>query len=153
MPTLYDSDFHQWTQDMAEAIRDGRRVSEADQKRIAEEIEDLGKAERKSLRSAVIVLFKHLLKHHHQPEKASRSWDLTIKNQRMEIEYILEKKLGLKPLLWDADFIGKDYRKARIEAALETKKDESIFPEECPLMRQHGRTVSFGAGRQKGRRA
>jgi hypothetical protein len=133
MRMLYDTDFHQWTQEMAEAIRDGRRVSEADAALIAEEIEDLGRGERKSLRSAVIVLFMHLLKKQYQPDKATRSWDLTIKDQRNEIDDILEENPSLEPLLRDAEFISKAYERALTKAALQTKKDESAFPEECPF--------------------
>jgi hypothetical protein len=90
MPSLYETDFYAWTQDIAEAVRKGSAVSEDDRKLLAEEIEYLGRAEMYGLSSAVIVLFKHLLKHEHQSERATRSWDLTIKNQRIEIEHVLE---------------------------------------------------------------
>jgi hypothetical protein len=40
---------------------------------------------------------------------------------------------SLKPLLRDAEFISKAYERARTKAALETNKDESVFPEHCPF--------------------
>jgi hypothetical protein len=114
---------------MSEAIRDRQHVSDADAALIAEEIADLGKGERRSLRSAVVVSFMHLLKRQYQPDKATRSWDLTIKDQRNEIEDILEENPSLRPLLKDAEFIGKAYDRARTKAALETRMEESVFPE------------------------
>jgi hypothetical protein len=130
MPSLYETDFYEWTKEMAHAVRDGRRVDEADRLLIAEEIEDLGKSERKSLRSAVVVLFMHLLK---KDRQATRSWDLTIKDQRQEIEDILGENPSLRSLLKDAEFIGKAYERARIKAALETGLPEGAFPETCPF--------------------
>ena len=47
---LYDLDFYEWTVRNAELLRSGR-VSEADLEHIAEEIEDMGKRERRELLS------------------------------------------------------------------------------------------------------
>jgi hypothetical protein len=49
---LYDTDFAEWSRHNAELLRSGR-TSEADLEHIAEEIEDLGKRERRS-RNAVV---------------------------------------------------------------------------------------------------
>jgi hypothetical protein len=133
MSSLYETDFHAWTQEMAEAIRSGRGMTEANARLIAEEIEDLGKSERNSLRSAITQLFIHLLKKQHQPKKATRSWELPIKNQQIEIEDILDENPSLKPLLKDDVFIQKTYGKARVMAAIETNSPESKFPNECPF--------------------
>jgi len=133
MSSLYETDFYAWTQDMAEAVRTGSFVTEKDLKLLAEEIEDLGKAEKRGLNSAVIVLFVHLLKKQFQPKKATRSWELTIKDQQAEIGDILDENPSLKRWLRDPEFIGRAYQRARTKAALETKLDEETFPETCPF--------------------
>jgi len=53
------------------------RASEADLEHIAEEIEALGRRERRELLSRLGVLMAHLLKWQVQPERRSRSWALT----------------------------------------------------------------------------
>lgn len=78
---LYDSDFFEWTQLSAELIRRGR-LNEADLEHIAEEIEDMGKRDRREVRSRLIVLIAHLLTWQHQPERRSQSWRESIVEQR-----------------------------------------------------------------------
>jgi hypothetical protein len=75
------------------------------------------------------VLLLHCLKWDYQPSKRSRSWVLSIKTQRVEIEDILSDNPGLKPRIGEA--IERAYRKARIAAADETGLDEGAFPEIC----------------------
>ena len=48
--TLYDTDFAEWSARTAELLRAGR-YDELDIENVAEEIESLGKAERKSVRA------------------------------------------------------------------------------------------------------
>ena len=59
--TLYDTDFYAWTAEQAALLRAGR-LSEADVENIAEEIESMGRSERRELVSRLTVLFVHLLK-------------------------------------------------------------------------------------------
>src|SRR3982751_902800 len=74
---LYDRDFAEWTRHNAELLRAGR-ASEADLEHIAEEIEDMGKRERRSLHNRCVRLIEHLLKWEHQPEQRGSSWTRTI---------------------------------------------------------------------------
>jgi hypothetical protein len=52
---LYDRDFYAWANQQAALLRDGR-FSEADMAHIAEEIESMGKTERRELVSRLTVL-------------------------------------------------------------------------------------------------
>ncbi len=45
MPTLYDADFFQWTQDTSDRLRRGE-LAKIDIPAFAEEVEDLGKQEK-----------------------------------------------------------------------------------------------------------
>ena len=81
---LYDRDFYEWTRRNAELLRTGR-ASEADLEHIAEEIEDIGKRERRELLSRLSILIAHLMKWKVQPDRRSRSWELTINVQRKDL--------------------------------------------------------------------
>jgi len=58
---LYDDDFYAWANEQAALLRAGR-LSEADLEYIAEEIESVGRTEKRELISRLTVLLAHLLK-------------------------------------------------------------------------------------------
>jgi uncharacterized protein DUF29 len=125
----YEHDFYAWTFDQARLIREGRWTA-IDRENVAEEIESLGKEQFSKLRSAIRVLLLHMLKWDHRPDRRSRSWSLSIRAQRIDLEDVLEGNPGLRPRIGEA--IEKAYRKARIEAAQETGLEEEKFPQQCP---------------------
>ncbi|SDF89540.1 protein of unknown function DUF29 [Limimonas halophila] len=59
---LYERDFHAWTQDQAARLRALGRDNRFDVAHVAEEIEDLGKRERRDLESHLHQLLRHLIK-------------------------------------------------------------------------------------------
>ena len=61
MNTRYEADVVAWAQEQAALLRAGR-FSEIDIANIAEEIEDVGKSEKRELASRMAVLLAHLLK-------------------------------------------------------------------------------------------
>jgi len=67
--SLYERDFYAWTQEQAALLRENR-VSEADIANIAniaDEIESMGRSEKRELISRLTVLLLHLLKWQYQP--------------------------------------------------------------------------------------
>jgi hypothetical protein len=67
--SLYERDFYAWTQKQAALLRENR-VSEADIANIAniaDEIESMGRSEKRELISRLTVLLLHLLKWQYQP--------------------------------------------------------------------------------------
>lgn len=76
--------FCAWTQRQAELLCSGQ-FSELDIENLVEEIESLGKQQRQELRNRLGVLLGHLLKCCYQPEAQSKSWAVTIREQRREI--------------------------------------------------------------------
>jgi hypothetical protein len=76
------------------------------------------------------ILLAHLLKWQYQPERRSRSWEATIKEQRRRIERVLRKNPGLKSYLDEA--FENAYGDARLIAVRETGLEENTFPEDCP---------------------
>jgi hypothetical protein len=115
--------------EQARLIREGR-FDAVDRENLAEEIESLGREQFNKLESALRVLLLHILKWDHQPERRSRSWVLSIRQQRLEIEDVLGDNPGLRPRI--AEAVARAYRKARIETAKETGIELDTFPETCP---------------------
>jgi hypothetical protein len=125
----YEDDFYQWANEQAERLRRGE-WSRLDALNLAEEIEDLGREIYNKLESAFRIILLHLLKWDHQPERRTRSWTVSVKVQRLEVERLLDRHHGLHPRV--AEAIGDAYRLARIEASGETDLDEDAFPPGCP---------------------
>ncbi len=129
MSNLYDIDFHSWAQLQAQLIREGR-VDEADLDLIAEEIEDLGNNRRTELRNRLAVLLLHLLKWEYQPERRTRSWLLTIREQRGIIALHLSRHPSLRPTLPTA--IDDGYQLALLRIERETGIPNTEVPANCP---------------------
>jgi len=127
--TDYEHDFYGWLIEQARHVRDGRWDA-VDRENLVEEIESLGREQFNKLESALRVLMLHMLKWDHQPQKRSRSWALTVRTQRLEVEDVLSDNPSLKPRI--AEAMARGYRKARVEAAKETELDEHVFPTSCP---------------------
>jgi hypothetical protein len=125
----YERDFYSWLMEQARHLREGRFAA-LDRNNLAEEIESLGREQFNKLVSALRVLLAHMLKWDHQPAMRSRSWVLTIEEQRLEIADVLADNPGLRPRLPEA--IVRAYRRGRIEAARETGLDETTFAAACP---------------------
>src|SRR5437868_60870 len=106
----YNRDFYSWLMEQAQHVREGRWEA-VDRDNLAEEIESLGREQFNKLESALRVLLIHLLKWDHQPSKRSRSWMLSIKAQRLELEDVLDDNPGLTPRIEEA--VARAYRKAR----------------------------------------
>src|SRR5215470_4172790 len=85
---LYDEDFYDWTMSTALLLRQ-RRFADIDIAHLAEELEDMGKRERRALESHIRNVTLHLLKWQHQPEKRGASWRQSIRNGRIEIQKLL----------------------------------------------------------------
>ena len=126
----YEEDFYRWTAEQAELLRSGE-FSAIDAVNIAEEIESMGRSDRREIRSWLIVLLTHLLKWRFQPGTRSAGWSGTIREQRQQIELILEDSPSLRPLI--EQFLPRAYSAARINAAEETGLPEADPPEDCPF--------------------
>ena len=127
--SLYERDFYAWANEQAALLRAGR-LAEADLENIAEEIESMGRSEKRELNSRLRVLLMHLLKWRHQPMLRSKSWSNTIAAQRDDIVDHLADNPSLKDKL--PEVLTSAYRKAILDAAAETGIDSSTFPSTCP---------------------
>jgi len=101
---LYDKDFYAWSREQAALLRAGQ-LGEADVEHIAEEIESMGKTEKRELVSRLTVLLMHLQLH-------------------------LADNPSLKAIQDAA--VGDAYRLAVIGARRETGLSAETFPQSCP---------------------
>ena len=125
----YDLDFYAWAQEQAALLRAGK-FSITDVEIIAEEIESIGRGEKRVLVNRLTVLLSHLLKWKFRPGMRGVSWEATIKAQRLRIDRHLKDNPSLKSKLTEA--VADAYNVAIIEAAAETGLAESDFPAACP---------------------
>ena len=95
---LYDRDFFLWTQEQAAALRAVRNSNlPLDWDNLAEEIESLGKSDRRQLRSQIRRILRHLLKLEASPASEPRAgWRTTVLDARAEIEALLEDSPSLR---------------------------------------------------------
>ena len=126
---LYDQDFYAWANEQAGLLRAGK-LTQADIEHIAEEIENMGKTEKRELVSRLTVLLLHLLKWQYQPGHRGASWQATIRVQRRDLARHMRDNPSLKAVVPEA--IVDAYGDAIIEAGAETGFPESTFPATSP---------------------
>lgn len=128
MSALYQTDFNTWTDQTARLLKEGR-WAEIDAEHLIEEIEDLGKRDRRAVMSQLIRLLLHLLKWQYQPERRSDSWLDSITDARVQIELAFEDSPSLRNYLITQ--VEKSYERSRRQAAQQTELEISTFPESC----------------------
>jgi hypothetical protein len=98
---LYETDFYAWTLEQAKLLELGD-FKELDIVNLVEEIESLGKQQRQELENRLAILLGHLLKWDYQPERRSKSWKATIREQRRAVQKLIRQNPSLKPYLEEA---------------------------------------------------
>jgi Domain of unknown function DUF29 len=124
----YEEDLFAWTQEQAALLR-AHTQDGLDWENLAEEIESMGRRDRRELKSRIRVILLHLLKWHAQPDLRSASWRNTLLTQRLEIADLLQQSPSLRreipALVRDA------YTNAVKEALGETGLPAGTFPKTC----------------------
>ena len=86
---LYDRDFFRWTVEQGRLLREAGRSGlnvPLDWENLAEEVESLGRSDRRELRSRISTIVVHLLKLAASPAVLPRgSWKATVREQRAAI--------------------------------------------------------------------
>ena len=113
---LYDQDFFLWTQEQAAALRRAKGSNlPLDWENLAEEIESLGKSDRREITSQLRRILRHLFKLEASPAVQPRAgWRSTIVDARSEIEGVLRDSPSLRR---QVDYLVKDQLKAAAELA------------------------------------
>jgi hypothetical protein len=101
--TLYDEDFVAWTEQQAEALRSAGRGTTnqiLDWENLAEEIESLGRSDRRELHGQIYRIIRHLAKLQFSPATGPRQgWRDSIGDARKQAELVLADSPSLKPQL------------------------------------------------------
>ncbi|MGB8701705.1 MAG: DUF29 domain-containing protein [Thermosynechococcaceae cyanobacterium] len=129
--SLYETDFMRWAETTVEFLRNQDYAS-VDWANVIEEIEDMSRRERKSLKSNLVVILLHLLKWTYQPALRSGSWRGSIREHRRRIKDDLQDSPSLLPYFQDV--LAECYGFAREQAADETGLPLETFPLNCPYL-------------------
>ncbi len=121
-------DLNSWIGETAQLLREAR-WQEIDVAHLIEEVEDLGKSERRGITSQLTRLILHLLKWQYQPERRSDSWLDSITDARTQIELAIEDSPSLKT--FPVTQLDECYQRARRQAAQQTNLEISQFPIDC----------------------
>lgn len=130
----YETDFYAWASHHAQLLREGK-FSELDVEHLAEELESMGRNNKRELVSRLKILIGHLLKWQYQPGGRSTSWRSSIVEQRLQLNDLIADNPSLRPQLLEA--ITKAYPNAVELASDETGFSETVFPEICPYSPEH----------------
>ena len=128
---LYDRDFYLWVQTTVQLLQD-RQLDRIDFESLIEEVESMGKREKKELKSRLTTLIEHLLKLEYweaEKDNNARGWRLTVVEQRRQIKYLLEDSPSLKVLL--IEIWATCYDDAREDIIRKYKLESELFPDEA----------------------
>lgn len=126
----YEEDFFAWTVEQAKLLRSGN-LSQIDAVNVAEEIESLGRRDRRELGECLENLIAELLKWRCDPGARCGNWRSKILQQRFEIEQIIEDSPSLREFA--ATRLAKAYSDARERVVEELRLLQPDFPTECPF--------------------
>jgi hypothetical protein len=127
--SLYDRDFNLWIEDTVARLKAGD-FAHLDMENLIEEIDSLGRRDKRELESRLQVLLTHLLKRFYVDSPESfRGWEITIREQRRELGSLLKQSPSLSNYLLSE--FGNSWRSALVEV----KEDypTTKFPDTCPF--------------------
>jgi hypothetical protein len=139
--TLYDRDLQLWIEQTIDYLKK-REFESLDIEHLIEELVDLGKSEKNTLKSNLMILLAHLLKLRVQsdaPDTMKGSWYSSVLEHRQRVLNNLADTPSLKGFLGDA--VEKAYTDGRKLAIKEGKlvkfgvrmPEESDYPVICPF--------------------
>jgi hypothetical protein len=128
--SLYERDYYAWTEEQVGLLRLGQTAN-LDLSNLAEEIEDMGRSQRRAVKSALIVVLVHLLKYRFQAERRTNSWRATLREHRRRLRDELIDSPSLKP--YTEQIFAECYQDACEDAADETGLPQETFPPVCPF--------------------
>ncbi|MEH2043428.1 DUF29 domain-containing protein [Nostoc sp.] len=126
--TLYDQDYYLWLRTTINQLRNSQ-FSSVDLNNLIEELEDIGRSQKRTVKSLLIRLFEHLLKLTYwnvERERNEGHWKGEIRTFRREIKDELKDSPSLKPYI--LEIFDKCYQDARTEASDRSQLAIDIFP-------------------------
>ncbi|MCC5647620.1 DUF29 domain-containing protein [Nostoc sp. CHAB 5824] len=115
--TLYAQDYYLWLRTTINQLRAGQ-FSSVDLDNLLEELESIGRSQKRTVKSLLIRLFEHLLKLRYwdvERERNEGHWKGEIRTFRREIKDELKDSPSLKPYI--LEIFDECYQDARAEAS------------------------------------
>ena len=127
--TLYDQDYLLWTEDTVNQLRN-KNFHRLDLMNLIEEIEDLGKSQKRELKSRLGELLEHILKRTYidMPD-CYRGWVESVDKQRIALRRLLKDSPSLEPYF--AEVFDEVYADALIVVC--RSYPQCQFPEKWPF--------------------
>ena len=138
--TLYETDFNLWLEETARLLKENK-LEQLDIENLIEEIEAMGRSEKRGFCSNLEQLLLHLLKWKYQLNKRSGSWESYIIEHRNRMLDDLEDSPSYKP--YYEQIFDKCYQNARKYAEAETGLSIKTFPEICPFSKIEVLTLDY----------
>ncbi len=129
LANLYETDYLAWIELTVSKLR-SQDLDAIDWGNLIEEIEDMGKSARNSLKSNLRIILLHLLKWQYQPSRRSRSWQSSIIEHRLRIEDAFAESPSLKRHFFNV--FDEAYLGAIQLASSEIGIAKKTFPNLCP---------------------
>jgi len=128
--TLYQTDFYAWTQQQAALLKE-EEFTEVDWQNLIEEIEDMGRSNKREVSSRLTRILEHLLKLVTEPNsRAANHWKRTVLTQRIDLARHLSDNATLRATV--SDFVDDAYSDARRLAASGLDCSMTTLPAHCP---------------------
>ncbi|WP_196516215.1 DUF29 domain-containing protein [Nostoc sp. WHI] len=126
--TLYDQDYYLWLRTSINQLRAGQFAS-VDLENLIEELESMGRREKRTIKSLLIRLLEHLLKLKYwdvEQERNEGHWKGEIRTFRRDIKDELKDSPSLKPYI--LEIFDECYQQARTEASDRSQLPVETFP-------------------------
>ena len=126
--TLYDQDYYLWIRTTINQLRTGQ-FSAVDLENLLEELETMGRSEKRAIESLLTKLLVHLLKlkcWDSERERNQGHWLGEIRTFRKQIKKSLKDSPSLKPYI--LEIFDECYQDARLEASDRSQLPIDIFP-------------------------
>ena len=126
--TLYDQDYYLWIRTTINQLRTGQ-FSAVDLENLLEELETMGKSEKRAIESLLTKLLVHLLKlkcWDSERERNQGHWQGEVRTFRRQIKKSLKDSPSLKPYI--LEIFDECYQDARKEASDRSELPLDIFP-------------------------
>jgi len=127
--SLYERDFYLWIEQQTTLLRAGR-LEEIDVANLLEELESLGRSEKRAIESNLVVVLTHLLKYQLQPNQRSNRWRGVILEHRRRLRDDFKFSPSLRG--YAAEVFAEAYEDACEQTAAETGLLRSRLPKTNP---------------------
>ncbi|MEA5620668.1 DUF29 domain-containing protein [Cronbergia sp. UHCC 0137] len=128
--SLHDTDFNLWLETTVSLLEQGAFL-QLDIKNLIEEIEDMGRNDKRALEQNLIRVLQHLLKWKYQPEKRTNSWKASITEHSLRLNRAFKQSPSLRKYF--DDVFEECYSDAKLITSQETGLEVGVFPEASPF--------------------